>query len=98
VSKARTLVSLRRELPAGEGAAYHAAWARLHAAATARGAHAWRFRSTERESLSLEFLEFAAEADVREDPEVRAALRALEDAAPAIIEEWTESPLPEPSP
>jgi hypothetical protein len=99
VSRRRTLLSLRRPVAPERRAAYDAAWARLHAAATARGAHAWRFRSAADEERALEFLEFAAEADVRAHPEVRAALDALEESsAPAVVEEWIESPLPEPRP
>ncbi len=91
----RRLVSVRRRVPRERWSEYDAAWARLHRAATARGAHAWRFVSGERENLYIEFLEFAAGSDPRSDPEAAAALADLQksfgDAPPsAAVEEWRE--------
>ena len=98
----RRLLSIRRAVPAARRAEYEAAWARLHAAATGRGAHAWRFRSARVPGLYLEFLEFGAGADLRADPDAQAALRALDAAfaephpAPEAQEEWIEIPHTDP--
>lgn len=98
--KSRTLVSTRRLVPPGRRAEYDAAWARLHASATPRGAHAWRFRAAAREDVFLEFLEFAAGDDVRREAEASEALRALDASfgapppPPHPTEEWIEIPTP----
>jgi hypothetical protein len=101
----RRLVSIRRAVPAARRAEYDAAWARLHAAATARRAHAWRFRSADVEDVYLEFLEFGTEEDLRGDADALGAIRALHEAfgdlypAPMTLEEWIEIPTPhEPDP
>lgn len=97
-TRERRLLSIRRAVPGGRREEYEAAWARLHAAAIARGAHAWRFRSARVPELYLEFLEFGAEADLRADPSAQAALRALHASfgepfpAPEAQEEWIEIP------
>lgn len=90
----RRLVSIRRRVPPALRARYEAAWARVHAAAVAREAHAWRFRSAEEEGLFLEFLEFRADRDPRADPEARSALEALAALGQGAAEEWTEIPAP----
>lgn len=93
-------MSLRRRVPVGRREEYGALWKRLHTGATARGAHAWRFRSAGDDELHLEFLEFAAGEDPRPASEVAEALRALDAAFPASppsappLEEWREIPEP----
>lgn len=92
----RRLVSIRRRVPAPELDAYRAAWRELHAAATARGAHAWHFASADSPEVVLEFLEFGADTDVREDAAVLAALQQLHtrfgqpSPLPKPLEEWLE--------
>ena len=87
---------MRRPVPTERRPEYDAAWARLRDAATARGAHAWRFISAVRPDLFLEFVEFAADADPRSRPEIVNALEALDRefgtaAGPtAAVEEWRE--------
>ena len=78
-------MSIRRQVAPARSAAYADAWHHLHALATARGAHAWRFRAAECDGLFLEFLEFGAERDLRADAEVRDAIQALhaESAMPS---------------
>lgn len=98
----RRLVSIRRTVPPGRRGDYDTVWALLHAAAMLRGAHAWRFRSAEVPDVYLEFLEFGADADLREDPAALAAIRALHEAfgdpypLPRTLEEWIEIPTPRP--
>lgn len=92
----RRLVSLRRQAPHERRSEYDASWGRLATAASAEGAHAWRFVSAERDELFLEFLEFAADRDPRVDTECSAALRTLHALFPtpppaaAFVEEWVE--------
>ncbi|HEX2188331.1 MAG TPA: hypothetical protein VHG51_05500 [Longimicrobiaceae bacterium] len=94
----RRLVSIRRSVAPELRAEYDAVWSLLHAAATLRGAHAWRFRSAEVPDLYLEFLEFGTEDDLREDPAALAAIRTLHEAfgapypPPRTLEEWIEMP------
>ena len=88
---ARHLVSQTRPVPISARAGYDALWERLREAATAAGAHAWRFQSTVHPDRYLEFLEFAAERDPRTDATVVAPLLALDrDLGPAGTEEWVE--------
>ena len=88
---ARQLVSQTRSVPVSARPVYDAAWERLRAAATALGAHAWRFQSTIHPDRYLEFLEFAADRDPRADATVAAPLLALDrDLGPAGAEEWVE--------
>ena len=87
----RRLVGQTRTVAAAARAGYDAAWERVRAAATALGAHAWRFQSTIHPDRYLEFLEFAAERDPRRDATVAAPLLALDrDLGPAGAEEWVE--------
>jgi hypothetical protein len=88
---ARRLVSQTRSVPAASRAGYDAGWEAVRAAATARGAHAWRFRSTIHPERYLEFLEFAPGDDPRLDPAVAGPLLLLDrDIGPAQAEEWEE--------
>lgn len=88
---ARRLVGQIRMVPAQAGCAYEARWEELRAAATALGAHAWRFQSTIQPERYLEFLEFAADRDPRLDETVAGPLLALDrDLGPAEAEEWEE--------
>jgi hypothetical protein len=85
----RTLISIRRDVPPPDCAAYDAVWTRLQEAATALGVHAWRFRSASGGDRHLEFLEFKTGPDPRTEPTVAAALRGLDRLAPAsVVEEW----------
>jgi hypothetical protein len=85
----RTLISIRRDVPAADHTSYAAAWNRLHRAATALRVHAWRFRSVAGDDRHLEFLEFKTGPDPRDHPAVAAALDELDRLAPAtVVEEW----------
>ena len=92
----RRLVSIRRFVPQHRRGEYAAAWAELHAAATAQGAHAWHFVSAETPGVFLEFLEFGPESDIRADPAVLEAIRLLHSEfgmpypSPNTLEEWVE--------
>ena len=94
----RHLVSIRRHVPAARREEYDAAWGRLHAAATALDAHAWRFASADEEDVYLEFLEFGLDRDIRGAPDVVDAIRSLHEdfhdlyPPPKTIEEWVELP------
>ena len=94
----RHLISIRRLVPLEQRSDYDAAWARLHQAATATGAHAWRFVSAAEADLFLEFLEFAADSTLREDPAVIEAIRTLHEQfgdpypQPNTLEEWISLP------
>ncbi len=90
----RRLISIRRWVSPESRDEYDAAWLRLQTAATAGGGHAWRFVSAGEANLYLEFLEFAAARDLREDPEILASLQSLHQSfgdpypPPQTIEEW----------
>ena len=94
----RHLVSIRRHVPAERRHEYDAAWGQLHAAATALDAHAWRFASADEPEVFLEFLEFGLDRDIRGEPHVVGAIRALHESfhdlypPPKTIEEWVELP------
>jgi hypothetical protein len=96
----RRLVSIRRFVPQHLRGEYAEVWATLHAAATAQGAHAWHFVSAETPGVFLEFLEFGPESDVRSDPAVLDAIRALHTEfgmpypSPNTLEEWVEIAAP----
>lgn len=93
----RRLVSIRRWVPLAEQSTYRDAWSQLHAAAAARGAHAWHFASTDSDEVFLEFLEFGADSDIRADPAVLAAIQHLHATfgqphpPPKPLEEWVEA-------
>ena len=97
----RRLVSIRRFVPQHRRGEYAQAWAELHAAATARGAHAWHFVSGDTPGVFLEFLEFGPESDVRSDPTVLEAIRNLHAEfgmpypTPSTLEEWVEIAAPQ---
>jgi hypothetical protein len=91
VSAPRRLVSLRRRADPAAGERYDALWSELRGAATAAGAHAWRFVAHGDPGLHLEFLEFAEGADPREVPEVASLLARLHaEVGGAEGEEWDE--------
>lgn len=87
----RRLLSLRRRVPPARGASYGELWDALAAAVTADGAHAWRFVSPQDSELHLEFLEFKASDDPRNEEKVRELLDRLDtDTGASTIEEWLE--------
>ncbi len=94
----RHLISIRRMVPPEGRPEYDTAWARLHQAVSAKGAHAWRFVSAVRGDLFLEFVEFAADNPLREDPGVIQAIRMLHQQfgdphpQPTTLEEWIGLP------
>jgi hypothetical protein len=92
----RRLVSIRRRVPTARLEEYLTLWLQLRGAAQIQGAHAWNFVSADVPEVYLEFLEFGAESDIRQDPEVLAAIKALHEGfgdvypAPQTLEEWVE--------
>ena len=100
MSGERRLVSIRRYVPPDAREDYAEGWAALHAAATARGAHAWTFLSADVPDVFLEFLEFGPDSDIRADTDTLAAIKALHERfgepypAPKTIEEWVAIPWP----
>ena len=96
----RRLVTIRRHVPQDRIPEYAEAWAVLHNAATARGAHAWAFASADHRDTYIEFLEFGADSDVRSDTVVVAAIQALHAKfgdpypTPKTLEEWVALPTP----
>ncbi len=96
----RRLVSIRRRVPMDRIEEYVPLWLQLHAAATAKGAHAWNFISADVPEVYLEFLEFGAETDIRADEATVEAIRMLHEAfhetypTPQTIEEWVAVPTP----
>ena len=98
----RRLVSIRRRVPTPELETYLTLWMRMRVAAQARGAHAWNFVSADVPEVYLEFLEFGAESDIRQDPDVLATIKALHEAfgdaypPPQTLEEWVEIRFREP--
>lgn len=98
----RRLVSIRRKVPTARLEEYVTLWLRLHAAATAKGAHAWNFVSADVPEVYLEFLEFGPDSDIRSDPETLGGIKALHDAfgdvlypQPQTLEEWVAVPSPQ---
>jgi hypothetical protein len=87
----RILISTTRRIDSRQLTGYDSAWSDFRGAALARGAKAWRFRSPHDDSLYLEFLEFAGEADPRRDPELERAGRELEALAAGRAEEWEDA-------
>jgi hypothetical protein len=96
----RRLVSIRRFVPTERIPEYAEAWAVLHNAATARGAHAWAFASADHRDVYIEFLEFGQDSDVRSDPGVVGAIQVLHEKfgdpypPPKTLEEWVALPTP----
>ena len=98
----RRLVSIRRFVPQHRRGDYAELWAQLHAAATARGAHAWHFQNADEGTpgVFLEFIEFGPESDPRSDTTVLEAIRALHAEfgqpypTPSTLEEWVEIAAP----
>lgn len=92
----RRLVSIRRHVPTAQLETYLTLWIQLRVAAQASGAHAWNFVSADVPEVYLEFLEFGAESDIRSDPGVLGAIKALHEAfgepypPPQTLEEWVE--------
>jgi hypothetical protein len=78
-------------VPVDRSQSYQSLWTALAAAATTGGAHAWRFVSSIDAETHLEFLEFGADADPREDGDVRMLIERLEtEAGASTVEEWIE--------
>jgi hypothetical protein len=98
----RRLVSIRRRVPTPKLETYLTLWVQMRVAAQAQGAHAWNFVSADVPEVYLEFLEFGAESDIRQDPGVLATIKALHEAfgepypAPQTLEEWVEIRFREP--
>jgi hypothetical protein len=96
----RRLVSIRRYVPTERIPEYAEAWAVLHNAASARGAHAWAFASATHRDVYVEFLEFDADSDVRSDETTVAAIQVLHEKfgdpypPPVTLEEWVALPTP----
>ena len=96
----RRLVTIRRHVPQDRIPEYAEAWAVLHNAATARGAHAWAFASADHRDTYIEFLEFGDDSDVRNDTATVAAIQALHEKfhdpypQPMTREEWVARPTP----
>lgn len=91
MSGPRRLVSTRRRTDPAARERYDALWSALQGAATAAGAHAWRFVARGDPDLHLEFLEFAAGSDPRDLPEVHSLLARLgAEVGGAEVEEWDE--------
>jgi hypothetical protein len=88
---ARRLVSIRRRVGPGAIADYRRSWSAVREAVEARGAHAWAFSSAGDAAEMMEFLEFRAGSDPREDPRVAALLRELDRAHDGVTEEWEEA-------
>jgi hypothetical protein len=97
----RSLVSIRRFVPQHRRGEYAELWAGLHAAASARSAHAWHFLSADTPGVFLEFLEFGPDSDVRSDPGVLEAIKQLHAEfglpypTPNTLEEWVEITAPQ---
>lgn len=87
----RRLVSIRRRVGGEDLQGYVAGWSAVRAAVEGAGSHAWAFAAEGDSSERLEFLEFAEGADPRGQPDVAAALAALDQAFPATAEEWEEA-------
>ncbi len=100
MAETRRLVSIRRLVPQERIPEYVELWTALHLAATARGAHAWSFVSTDHANVFLEFLEFGDASDVRADEPTLAAIQALHERfgdpypPPKTLEEWVALPAP----
>lgn len=87
----RRLLCIRRRVTAQRESEYHALWSKLAGRLGESGSHAWRFAAPDDRAERLEFLEFEAARDPRDDAEARAILARLNDEiAAASVEEWLE--------
>lgn len=87
----RQLRGTRRLVPLYYLDEYLAGWRRLQTAFTNAGGHAWIFRSANRQDQFLEFLESPNLGALLAEPEIAAALEALEVAfGEGSFEEWEE--------
>jgi hypothetical protein len=92
----RRLLCTRRRVPHELHAAYGDAWSAASAAVFAIDGRAWIFRSAEDSRLFLEFIEWSGQGPGMVAPfalpEVRAAIDALAQVAPAVQQdEWEEA-------
>ena len=90
-STERRLVSLKREVAAAAAELYDEIWAGIVAAATATGAHAWRFSAEGETTSFIEFLEDRRGSDPRSDAALEASLRRLDEIASGGVEEWEDA-------
>lgn len=92
----RQLLVTVRVLPAGDAAAYDAAWAELRAAVESAGGHAWRFASPDRADRRLEFIEWKLEpgrSGLLETDAIAGRLRSVDALGRAETrQQWEESP------
>lgn len=87
----RQLRGTRRLVPLCDLDEYLAGWNRLQDAFKAGGGHAWLFRSANRQDQFLEFLESRDLATLLAQPDVAAALEALEVSfGEGVYDEWEE--------
>lgn len=89
----RRLLVTRRSVDTEALAEYHRGWETLRLAATATGAHAWRFRSGSKDFI--EFLEFRDQPDPRSSSEVARLLSVLDGISVGNTEEWVDATHPE---
>lgn len=89
----RLLVAHRTVMPQRAGD-YEMAWRKLHAAVTAAGAHAWRFRHASDAGRYMEFVEWKGEFDPTTSDEGRAALHLLDQLGRSSTDVWIESEAP----
>ena len=89
--KERRLLCIRRNVPEVREDAYRTLWARLAEIVRESGSHAWRFVDPGDDRSRLEFLEFEAVNDPRQDADASEVLGRLDrEVAPADVEEWLE--------
>jgi hypothetical protein len=87
----RQLRGTRRLVPLYDLDEYLAGWKELQAAFIAAGGRAWIFRAASRQDQFLEFLEARDLATLLAEPEIAAALEALEVVfGEGVFEEWEE--------
>lgn len=87
----RQLRGTRRLVPLYDLDEYLAGWRRLQTAFTNAGGHAWIFRAANREDQFLEFLESRNLGALLDEPEIAAALEALDVVfGEGVFEEWEE--------
>lgn len=87
----RQLRGTRRLVPLYDLDEYLAGWRRLQSAFTTAGGRAWIFRAANREDQFLEFLEARDLTGLLAQPEIAAALEALEVSfGEGAFDEWEE--------